>query len=303
MPNRPAIPAEIVRIVLTESGHRCAVCGVPCPLERAHIIPWHRSRKHRAEDLICLCANCHQRADHEKWGEKSLREYKRSPWIARGNHRNIEDGSITRVRFLLEVDFEHFDDHQENMVRHALAGLLGISPNNVSISSKEKCSVEIIVDLPQESAEDLIARYRQSAPEVEKRLISFKLRNLNIYDQSARVRKKRTHIGLRREEDIVILELRGNLAVGAGDAGLRAAVNGLLDQGERKILIDLKRIKRMDSSGFGELVGSVADAESMGATTKLLVDRVPRGRLLMTSLVSEFEIFDDEIEAISSYRS
>ena len=90
MPNRPAIPAEIAREVLIESGHRCAVCGAGCPLERAHIIPWHKSKEHKAKDLICLCANCHQRADHEKWGEKTLREYKRRPWI----HRQYEKVEI-----------------------------------------------------------------------------------------------------------------------------------------------------------------------------------------------------------------
>lgn len=81
--SRPSIPADIQRAVLTEAGHRCAVCGESCPLERAHIIPWRRSRTHRTEDLICLCANCHQRADTEKWGEKTLRVYKQRPWVQR----------------------------------------------------------------------------------------------------------------------------------------------------------------------------------------------------------------------------
>ncbi|MBN1491551.1 MAG: HNH endonuclease, partial [Phycisphaerae bacterium] len=83
MAKRPAIPAEIQRQVLTEAGHRCAVCGESCPLERAHIIPWHKSKQHRAEDLICLCANCHQRADTEGWGEKTLRRWKENPWALR----------------------------------------------------------------------------------------------------------------------------------------------------------------------------------------------------------------------------
>jgi formylglycine-generating enzyme required for sulfatase activity len=83
MPDRPSIPAEITRQILVESGHRCAVCGANCPLERAHIIPWHKSKEHKAEDLICLCASCHERADLEKWGEKTLREYKQRPWVVR----------------------------------------------------------------------------------------------------------------------------------------------------------------------------------------------------------------------------
>ena len=86
MPNRPAIPAEIARQVLVESGHRCAVCGTVSPLELAHIIPWHKSKEHKAENLVCLCANCHRRAHKEKWGAKDLREYKQKPWI----HRQYE---------------------------------------------------------------------------------------------------------------------------------------------------------------------------------------------------------------------
>ncbi|MCX6923466.1 MAG: NACHT domain-containing protein, partial [Verrucomicrobia bacterium] len=53
------------------------------PLERAHIVPWSQKRQHHAENLICLCANCHSRADHERWGPKTLRGYKRMPWVLR----------------------------------------------------------------------------------------------------------------------------------------------------------------------------------------------------------------------------
>ncbi len=81
--NRPRIPAETVREVLVEAGHRCAVCGEQVPLDRAHIRPWRTSRSHKAEDLICLCANCHRRADTEKWSQKTLREYKKRPWVTR----------------------------------------------------------------------------------------------------------------------------------------------------------------------------------------------------------------------------
>lgn len=83
MTNRPAVPADIERELLLECGHQCAVCGTPIPLERAHIIPWHKTEEHKAKDMICLCANCHERADKEKWGTKMLREYKRRPWVLR----------------------------------------------------------------------------------------------------------------------------------------------------------------------------------------------------------------------------
>lgn len=103
MPSRPAIPAEVTREILLESGHRCAVCGTPCPLERAHIVPWHRSREHKAENLICLCANCHERADKEKWGEKTLEEYKKKPWVLR-QYGSIGSGSETKASQLCVLD-------------------------------------------------------------------------------------------------------------------------------------------------------------------------------------------------------
>jgi len=80
---RPRIPAEVEREIFIQAGHRCAVCGESLPLDRAHIIPWRESREHRVEDLICLCANCHRRADVEKWGQPTLREYKQRPWVSR----------------------------------------------------------------------------------------------------------------------------------------------------------------------------------------------------------------------------
>ncbi|MCP4263686.1 MAG: HNH endonuclease [Planctomycetes bacterium] len=67
MSKRPSIPAEVSRQILIESGHKCAVCGEPCPLERAHITPFCNSQDHTFENLICLCANCHERADKEHW--------------------------------------------------------------------------------------------------------------------------------------------------------------------------------------------------------------------------------------------
>jgi hypothetical protein len=57
------------------------VCGESFPLDRAHIIPWRDSHEHRAEDLICLCTNCHRKSN--EWSQRTLREYKQRPWVLR----------------------------------------------------------------------------------------------------------------------------------------------------------------------------------------------------------------------------
>jgi len=77
------IPEDVSRIVLTRAGHKCSACGEPCPLERAHIIPFAKTRDHSAENLVCLCANCHDRADDPTtgWDAPTLRHYRDHPWV------------------------------------------------------------------------------------------------------------------------------------------------------------------------------------------------------------------------------
>jgi type I restriction enzyme R subunit len=79
--DRPSIPVAIRREVLFEARHHCAVCCNPLPLEQAHVIPWNESHEHSVQNLIALCANCHARADREKWGVEVLRQYKNNPCI------------------------------------------------------------------------------------------------------------------------------------------------------------------------------------------------------------------------------
>lgn len=179
MPNRTSIPAEITRQILVESGHRCAVCGDACPLERAHIIPWSKSGDNSVENLVCLCANCHERADKEKWGKKTLREFKQLPWILR-KHLNPEDKSKTRTNVEIQIDTEikDFDEKKKRFLQHALAGFLEIPPNHVRILRSRQGSTRVIVQLPQESAEYLIKAYESNNPKLIEHYIPLSILNI-----------------------------------------------------------------------------------------------------------------------------
>ena len=170
MPARPRVPSEVERQILTEAGYRCAVCGAETPLERAHIVPWHRTRGHRAEDMVCLCANCHERADKEKWGEETLRRFKETPWVMRrgsGGARLPEPTAL--VRIAIDIEREHFGPTEAHQLQYALAAFLGIPPESVNISSVDKGnSIYVTVVLPPESAEKLVAVYTRNPSEVVK---------------------------------------------------------------------------------------------------------------------------------------
>ena len=156
---RPGIPADVERQVLIESGHRCAVCG-ESPVERAHIIPWNESKEHKAENLIALCPLCHARADKQNWGKKTLRIYKENPWVLRRKETDTESFKKLMVRrhvtFRLPVSFSSFGDRDLHIVRHALAGFLGLPADEVEIVEVEEGSVIVTVLLPEDAAEKLV---------------------------------------------------------------------------------------------------------------------------------------------------
>jgi len=178
MGGRPRVPTKIEEEILIEYGHRCAVCGYPCPLERAHIIPWHQSKEHKAEDMICLCANCHERADKENWGEKTLREYKRRPMVKRRFEGTDSVPEATATITLTLEDIPGFDERLQRLLEIALAALLDISPDTVKTISVKRGSMKITIDLPAESAEKLLTAYEQNDPELRKFLVPFVLLDL-----------------------------------------------------------------------------------------------------------------------------
>ena len=111
------------------------------------------------------------------------------------------------------------------------------------------------------------------------------------------------NIAVRKEEGVVILELVGKLVIGDGDVKLREEVRDQLDRGETKLLLHLKGVKTMDSSGLGELIRTKASANAAGATIKLVhVEDKVEEVLEMTRLIGVFDTFNDEIDAIASYR-
>lgn len=106
-----------------------------------------------------------------------------------------------------------------------------------------------------------------------------------------------------KEEGVIILRLIGKLTIGTGDVKLREEVRDALEDGEKKILLDLQGVKTMDSSGLGELISCKASANRSGATIKLVhVEDKVQEVLDMTRLIGVFENFNDEIDAVASFR-
>jgi len=110
------------------------------------------------------------------------------------------------------------------------------------------------------------------------------------------------HVEVRQTNDIVILDLKGRLTAGLGDQILREAIDELLAEGRRRVLLNLSEVAFVDSAGVGELVAGLKTARRFGAELKLLNvgDRV-YSTLDMARLLPTFETYQDEAEAIRSF--
>lgn len=108
--------------------------------------------------------------------------------------------------------------------------------------------------------------------------------------------------GVRYSGDVAIVDLVGPLTLGDGSGTLRDTVKGLIDKGDKKILVKLKDVTYIDSSGLGELVGSYASAAKAGAMVKLLnVEGKVRNVLMIAKLSTVFESFNSESIALISF--
>ena len=107
---------------------------------------------------------------------------------------------------------------------------------------------------------------------------------------------------VRHTRDVAIVDLAGRLTLGEGSGILRSTIKDLIAQGQKKILVNLKEVSYVDSSGLGELVGAYASVTNAGGQIKLLnaQNRV-RDLLTITKLYSVFEDFSNEAMALISF--
>ena len=109
-------------------------------------------------------------------------------------------------------------------------------------------------------------------------------------------------ISERQAGDVTILDLNGKVTIGEGSVALRTAIRRLLGEGKNKILLNLASVNYIDSSGIGELVSSFTAVSKEGGTLKLLsLTQKIQDLLAITKLLTVFDVYDDEGEALSSF--
>jgi len=106
----------------------------------------------------------------------------------------------------------------------------------------------------------------------------------------------------RRIGDVTILQLIGRLELETGDIILRDTINHLVEEGQVKLVLDMKDVTRLDSAGIGMLVSKYLTVRRAGGTIKLLHPTERTDHLMdITKLTTVFQVFDDEASAVKSF--
>ena len=111
-------------------------------------------------------------------------------------------------------------------------------------------------------------------------------------------------ISIRESADVTILDLQGRVTIGVDGDLLGVRLKTLLAKGARKLLMNLKDVTQLDSSGISAVVGAHISLSRDGGSLKLVC---PRGRVqevLEVMHVAEFiPTFEDETQALESFQT
>lgn len=113
---------------------------------------------------------------------------------------------------------------------------------------------------------------------------------------------------IRIEERVVghvtVLDVSGRLTMDRAAQDLKDKIGSLISQQRIHIVLNLKNVSYIDSSGLGQLVACYGSVMKAGGALKLLhVGARNHDLLSITRLVTLFESFDSETEAVQSFQT
>ena len=105
-----------------------------------------------------------------------------------------------------------------------------------------------------------------------------------------------------KQNDIMVLVLDGDMMGGPDATQLSEKIHELIDAGQKRIVLDMSKVDRMNSSGLGILIGGLTTVRANGGEMKLThMTAKVKELITITKLNSVFDIFDSEKDAVESF--
>lgn len=102
----------------------------------------------------------------------------------------------------------------------------------------------------------------------------------------------------------VVISLKGNVMGGPDGAKLHETLHSLKEQEKKNVVVDLSKVKFMNSSGLGMLIGGLTTMRNSGGDLRLanVADRI-QSLLVITKLITVFKHYESVEEAVSSFEA
>jgi anti-sigma B factor antagonist len=102
--------------------------------------------------------------------------------------------------------------------------------------------------------------------------------------------------------DVHVLDISGKITLGEATAKIRHTISDLLENGGKKIILNLTDVNYVDSSGIGELVRTYTTVTKEGKELRLLnLTKKIRELLVITKLLTVFQVYESEQAALASF--
>lgn len=104
------------------------------------------------------------------------------------------------------------------------------------------------------------------------------------------------------KDGVSILEPKGKIMGGPDATMLHEKLHELIEQGKKRVIIDLSKVEWMNSTGLGILISGLTTLRNNEGELKLanVTDKI-QSLLTITKLVTVFEAFDSVEDAIKSF--
>jgi anti-sigma B factor antagonist len=109
-------------------------------------------------------------------------------------------------------------------------------------------------------------------------------------------------INVRKRSQVQVVQLKGQLRLGAAVDDLQRTVNESLAEGDARFVVNLSEVPMIDSSGIGLLVRFLASAKKRGGSVKLVnPSSFAQKTLRLVGVLNLFEVYEDDDQAVASF--
>ncbi len=101
----------------------------------------------------------------------------------------------------------------------------------------------------------------------------------------------------------MVIEMKGDIIGGPQAEDFRNTLHELIDEGKKEVIVDLGKVKFMNSSGLGILIGGLTTMKNAGGNLVICrADKKIESLLMVTQLVKVFDHYRTLDEAVASYQ-